>query len=183
MEADRADFRSLRADHDVTAVAAFPDRDAGLLKHLLLFHVLQQLAIALFVGLFNRSHAAELSGEFRETFFIGFLRHTVIHIRPLVIFTGSGSGEVFLGRADLAELTEPQLRVFTLVISGLLEKSGNLFVTRLLRDACEERVLVAGLGLTGKGFPQILFGLRTGITISSQYFLLDIRNDPVCHPG
>ena len=68
--ADRADFRSLRADDEVTADAAFPHAFAGLFEDLLHFNVLQKLEIAFFVGLFDGGDSAELGGEFREAFFI-----------------------------------------------------------------------------------------------------------------
>ena len=49
MIAGGAQLGSLGADHDVTAVAALPDLDLGLLKDLSSLDVLQQSAVTLLV--------------------------------------------------------------------------------------------------------------------------------------
>ena len=47
--ADRADLRCLSADHDVSAVAAFPNLDFTLFEDFLHLDVLQKGSVALFV--------------------------------------------------------------------------------------------------------------------------------------
>ena len=118
-----------------------------------------------------------------EALLLGLLGHGGIHVGPLVVLALSSGLQVLSSGADATQQLEPDLGVLLLIGSGLLKDLGDLHIAVLLGLGGEISLLVAGLGLTGKGFPQILFGLRTGITISSHYFLLDIRNDPVCHPG
>ncbi len=47
--------------------------------------------------------------------------------------------------------------VFLFLFRGLKEKGRNLLITFLLCDRGKERVLVPGLGLARKRFPQVLF--------------------------
>lgn len=61
--ADGADFRSLRADDEVAADAAFPHAFAGLLEDLLHFDVLEELEVALFMGAFD---GADGRGTWRQ---------------------------------------------------------------------------------------------------------------------
>ena len=63
-----AKLGSIGANHQVTAVAAFPDLDFALGEDLGGLHVLQQCAIALFVVLFNGSHHPELCSQLGEAF-------------------------------------------------------------------------------------------------------------------
>ena len=60
---DGADLRCGGAGDQVTAVAAFPHHDTGLLKDSLGLDVVQQCAIALLVGLLNGSDATELGSQ------------------------------------------------------------------------------------------------------------------------
>ena len=66
MGADRADFRSLRADDDVPAVAALPDFDFALFEDLLGFHILQEGAVTLFMVLLDGRNTAELLRQLGE---------------------------------------------------------------------------------------------------------------------
>ncbi len=63
VEADGAYFGGFGADGDVSAVATFPDGDAGFAEYFMGLDVAQQCAIALFVMLLDGCHAAELLGK------------------------------------------------------------------------------------------------------------------------
>ena len=163
MIADRAAVRRLCSDHDMPAVAAFPYGNAGLFEDLHRFHILQQLSVALFMMLFNGSHAAELLRQFMEAFFIRFPGKTVIHVSPLIILAFRGVQQVLLCIAQLSQRLEPELRVLLLIFRGLEEESRDLFVTVLFRDRSEIGVLVAGLAFSCESGPEILFGAGAGV--------------------
>ena len=142
MVAHGAHLGSLGANNNVTAVAAFPNLDAGFFKHGLGFHVLQQLAVTLFVGLLDSSNPTELLGKIVEAFLVSFLRHSVIHIRPLGILALGSMEQVLGGIAQLAQSLEPQLCVLFFVFRGLEEQGGNLLVARLLGNRGKVGVLI-----------------------------------------
>ena len=94
-----------------------------------------------------------------KALFLGVLRHLGIHIGPLVILALGGVQQV-VGRAGngvAVQRLEPQLGVLLLIGSGLFKDLCNLNITVFARLGCIERVLVAGLALTGKRLQQILF--------------------------
>ena len=142
MVADGAHLGSLGADDDMTAVAAFPNLDAGLFKHCLGFHVLKQLAVALLVGLLDGGNAPELGGQCSKALFLGLSCHPLIHIRPLGVLAFSGVEQVLGGVAQLAQGLEPELGVFLFVFRGLEEQGGNLLVARLLGNGGKVGVLI-----------------------------------------
>ena len=74
MGAGGADLRRLFADHDVTAVAAFPDLDLTLLEDRGGLDVFQKRAIALLVVLLDRGDQTELLGKLRKALFLGGFR-------------------------------------------------------------------------------------------------------------
>ena len=96
-----------------------------------------------------------------ETFLVSSLGKAVVHIRPLVVLALSGGEKIFGSVANAVQLFEPQLGVFLLIISGFEEQRRDLLVAFLLGLGCKIGVLVACLGLTGKGSHQIFFGLST----------------------
>ena len=149
----------------MTAVAAFPNLDFALLEHGSGLHVLEEGAVAFFVALFDSGNHAELVGESLEAFGLGGLREVFVHVGPFVVFTIGGGLQVGSGIADAFQFLEPQLGVFLLVVGGLQEQLGNLFVTFLLCAAGEVGVLVAGLGFACKGGLEVLFGLGSGVLI------------------
>ena len=73
MSANRANFGSLGAHNDVTAVAAFPNLYFALSEYLSSFYVLQQGSVALFMMAFDFAHSTEFSSQFREAFSLGSL--------------------------------------------------------------------------------------------------------------
>ena len=159
MVAGRADLGCLLTDYDMTAVAALPYLDLALSKDLCRLHIVQQGTVALLVVLFNGGDHAETLGQRMETFLIGCFGKAVVHIRPLVVLTLSGGEKVFGGVTNAVQLLEPQLGVFLLVVSGFEEQRRDLLVAFLLGLGCKIGVLVASLGLTGKGSHQVFFGL------------------------
>lgn len=162
MSADRADLGSRLAHAEVAAFTALPHHDFTLGKDLLHFDVLQKLQEALFVSLLDGADGAELSGELCKAFLFGSLGKAFVHVRPFIVFTGSGCLEV-LGRvADAVEVLEPDLGMLALVVCGLFEDLGDLLKTFLAGNAGKVGILVAGLGFAGKSGPEVLFGLRTG---------------------
>ena len=128
----RADFRSFGTYYDVTAVAALPYLDFALLEHFLSFDILQKCAVTLFVTLLDSSYEAELLSENVESFLVGGLCETVIHICPLVILSVCSLNKVVCGIADALELLEPELFVLLLVVCCVEENLSNLLETFLL---------------------------------------------------
>ena len=161
MVAGGADLRRFLTDHNVTAVAALPYLDFTLGKDLRHLHIVQQGTVALLMVLFNGGDQTEALRQLMKAFFIGGFGKAVVHIRPLVILALSGGEKIFGGVADAVQFFEPQLGVFFLVVSGFKEQRRDLLVAFLLGLGCKIGVLVACLGLTGKGSHQIFFGLST----------------------
>ena len=119
----------------MSAVAALPDLDLALLEDLLCLDVGEQLAVALLVGLLDCSYAAELLGEDVEALCVSGLGEAVIHVGPLVVLALSGSLQVLRGRADSAELLEPELGMLLLVLCSLEEQGCNLlYIILFLND-------------------------------------------------
>ena len=132
MCASRANLRSLGADYDVTAVAAFPYLDFALLEHFLSLDILEKCAIALFMTLLDSSYEAEFLCEYVESLFVCGLCETVIHISPLIIFSVCSLNEVVCGVADTLKFLELEFCVLLLVVSGLEENCCNLLEAFLL---------------------------------------------------
>ena len=132
MRADRAGSRSLGTHDEVTAVAALPHGHLALLEDLLHFHVAQQGAIALLVGLFDLGDQTELRSQLLEALFLSFLGHAVVHIGPLVVLAVGGRQQVLGGVAQLAQSLEPQLGVLLLIVGGLQEQGADLLIALLL---------------------------------------------------
>ena len=159
MVTGRANLRGLLADHDMPAVAALPYLDLALGKDLRHLHIVQQGTVALLVVLFNGGYQAETLGQLMEALLVGGFGEAVVHIRPLVVLALSGGEKVFGGVTNAIQFFEPQLGVFLLIISGFEEQRRDLLVAFLLGLGCKIGVLVARLGLTGKGSHQVFFGL------------------------
>ena len=170
----RAKLRSLNAHHQVAAVTAFPQSNTALFEDRLGLHVVQKLAITLFVSLLDGSNAAELLSQLMEAFLIGFTSHAVIHVSPLVVFALGCMQQVLSSIAQLTQCLEPQLGVFLFVLGSLQEQGSDLLEACLLGNGGKVGVLVAGLGLTGEGLPQILLSLGTGKRILCGSSFLDL---------
>ena len=160
MRADGAHLGSILADDDMAAVGALPDHVAVAGEHKAALNIRQQLAVAVFVLTLDLSHFFKQESQVVKALFLGVLRHLGIHIGPLVILALGGVQQV-VGRAGngvAVQRLEPQLGVLLLIGSGLFKDLCNLNITVFARFGCIERVLVAGLALTGKRGPQIFFG-------------------------
>ena len=159
MRADGAHLGSILADDDMAAVGALPDHVAVAGEHKAALNIRQQLAVAVFVLTLDLSHFFKQESQVVKALFLGVLRHLGIHIGPLVILALGGVQQV-VGRAGngvAVQRLEPQLGVLLLIGSGLFKDLCNLNITVFARLGCIERVLVAGLALTGKRGPQIFF--------------------------
>ena len=94
MIAHGADFGGLLADHDVAAVAALPDHVAVAGEDHTGLHIAQQLAVSLLVSLLDPADHAELGGDLREAFGVGFVSHAGVHIGPLGVLALGGMEQV-----------------------------------------------------------------------------------------
>ena len=160
MVADGADLRGVLADDDVSAVAAFPDREVIADEDDAFLDVVQELAVALLMVLFDGSDHAEFRGDLLEAFFIGDLGEAIVHVGPFVVLAFGRGEEVARGILDFAafEVFEPELGVLLLVVGGLLEDRGDLLKAFFFGLGGEVGVFVARLGFAGEGFHQALFG-------------------------
>ena len=68
-----AKLRGFLAHDDVTTVDALPDALAIATENEVTLHILQQLAVALLVGLLHRSHAVKEGGDVVKPFLAGLL--------------------------------------------------------------------------------------------------------------
>ena len=111
--------------------------------------------------LLDGAHHPELLGNLLEAFLFGLPGHSVIHIRPLVILSVGGFGQILYGGADAtaAEVLEPDLGVFLFIIGRLFKDLGDLDIAVFLGLGSKVGVLVAGLGFTGEGLLEVLLGL------------------------
>ena len=165
MVADGADVGSLGADDDVAAVAAFPHLHFALGKNFFGLDVVQQGAVTLLMVLLDGGHTTELGGQLGEALGFGGTGKAFVHVGPLVVLAGGGSGQILSGGADAVQFFKPQLGVLLLVLGGLQEEGGNLLKALLLGLGGEVGVLVAGLALASEGGVQVLLGLCAGVGV------------------
>ena len=131
------------------------------------------------MGLFNGGDQTELSSDFREAFFFGSLRETGVHIGPFVVFAFGCSLEIGCRVADAAQEIKPQTGMFLFVASGRQEDFRELFVAFATSDFSKVRVLVAGLGFTGKCGGKVfcrLSALQAVVATRSRSFLDFFKN-------
>ena len=145
MVADGALLGSSFADYDMAAVRALPDTITFAGEDHLVFHVLQQLAVTLFVMFLDRADHGKLSCNLDKALFLRLFRHAGIHIRPLGILALGSMEQVLGGIAQLAQSLEPQLSVLLLVLCSMQEQGGNLLVARLLGNRGKVGVLIPSL--------------------------------------
>ncbi len=100
-----------------------------------------------------------------EAFLVRFLRHTVIHVGPLVVLAFRAGKQILVRVTEHPQFLEPELRVLFLVVRCLLEKSSDLLVSLLLRYRRKISIFVAGLGLAGKCFKKVLLRFGAGIRV------------------
>ena len=80
MIANGADFGSVLAHHDVTAVEALPNSVAFAAEYQLAFYVSKEFAVAFFVFAFNGCHEFKLICDFFKTFFTSYFSKLIIHV-------------------------------------------------------------------------------------------------------
>lgn len=165
MSAGGAEFGSLRAYDDVSAVAAFPHLHLALGEHFCHLHIVEQCAITLLVTTLDGSYEAKLCGELVESLLIGSLGESLIHVRPFVVLALSSIQQVFCRVAQAVQLLEPQFGMLFLIVGGLEEEGCNLLEAFFLSLGSEVGVFVAGLRFSGESGFQIFLGLRAGILV------------------
>ena len=106
MSANGANFRSLGANYDVTAVTAFPNLYFALSEYLSSFYIFQQSSVALFMMTFDFANSTEFSSQFREAFSFSGLGKAFVHVGPFVVFAFSSSQQVSRSIAQAAQLFE-----------------------------------------------------------------------------
>ncbi len=70
MGADRTYIRCFDTHYQMAAVAALPQGNTTLFKYGLCFHIVQQLAIALLMGLLDSGNCAELCCKLGKALFL-----------------------------------------------------------------------------------------------------------------
>ena len=185
MVADRADFRGLLADNDVTAVCALPDHITFAGEDEAFLDIGKELAIAFFVIFFDLADHFEQGGDPREAFFPCGLGEAIVHIGPFVVFAVSGSFEVGDGVGNFASVQqlEPDLRVFFFISGGFFENGSDLVVPFLLGFGSKIGVFVPGLGLTGESGLQVGFSLCTFDVLHNTFLLRNIVSFSVYSEG
>lgn len=128
MRTDGADLGSFGAEMDVSAVAAFPCHDAVLFEDLAFFDCCGKAEISLLVLFLDCRDSAHFFRDFGKSFRVGFVRHPVVHIRPLGVFARGGVDEVFQSVAYAVKFLEPEFGVFLFVVRSFGEKCRNLLV-------------------------------------------------------
>ena len=83
--ANGAYLGSFLTNNDVSTVGTLPDAIAIARKDNLVFYILQEFAITLFMVLLYLCHHRKLGGYLVETLSTGFFCHALIHIGPLAI--------------------------------------------------------------------------------------------------
>ena len=90
----RAYLRSFAALYSMSAVVAVPYNFRISFEYDTFFDVSQKLSVSFFMFLFDLSYAFKQECDMIETFFSGFLSHTIVHVSPFVIFACSSISQV-----------------------------------------------------------------------------------------
>ena len=132
MRAHRADLGRSLAHHDVAAVAALPHLHLAFGEDFLGLDIAQEGTVTLFVALFDGCYHTELGGQGLEAFFLGGLGEAFVHIRPFVVLSGCGCGEIFCRGAYAFQFLELEFGVLFLVVGCLEEDFSHLLEAFLL---------------------------------------------------
>ena len=118
----------------MTAVSALPDHITILREHLLVIDVLQELAVTLFMLLFDSGHTLEFLGDLVEALLASLLSHAGIHVGPLKVLTTGGIFKILHRVAHLTAVQQfiPHLGMFLLVGRCFFKDSGNLYIAVFL---------------------------------------------------
>lgn len=146
MVANGADFGSLLAYDDVSAVGALPYTVTFAAEHEVALDVGQEFAIAFLVFLLDSSYHFELCGDFGIALFASYLGKSGIHVGPFVVLAcGSVLQVVCRAGHSAVKHLEPNLGVLLFVLCRLLEDGSHLNITVLLSFGCV--ILVLGVSL------------------------------------
>ena len=154
-----ANFGSLFADIDMTAVAALPAVLAGADPDFAGFNVGEKFPVALFVTLFDSGNALKDPCQFGVAFLFSFDSESAVHFGPLFMFTGCCGSEIFQSGANAVQLFEPEFGMFLFIVGSLLKDGSDLLIAFLACLGSKIGVFVPCLGFTGEGVLKILPGL------------------------
>ena len=117
MIAYRTYVRSAGADHDMSAVAAFPNTIAVLGEYKAALDVRDQLAISCFMLFLDRRYHLKEICDVIKTFFSRGLGEIGIHLLPLILLAVCCDLKVVLGFMNALKDLVPDLRVLFLIMS------------------------------------------------------------------
>ena len=156
----------------ITAVPAAPDRLGVALKDRTRRDVRRKSAVTFAMILFCISDAGHGASDLTKSLSLGGCCKGWIHRLPLILLALGCVLQVFKrgrdntcreghGDFDLSALEKLKetLRVFLLLVCGLLEDRGDLFKAFLLRLSGPVGIFVASCGLSDESLQQILFCL------------------------
>ena len=136
MSAYGTNFGCFNADSDMSTVSAFPNGNARLFENFHFFNVLKKRSISFFVSFFDCGNASKLRCKFGKSFLFSILSHSVVHIRPLVVFALCRVLKVGGNVTEFAKRLKPKFSVFFLVVGGFEEDSSDLLESCFLCNGC-----------------------------------------------
>src|SRR5699024_8000065 len=152
-----ADFRSLFAFVDISAVVAFPSKRSVSFESISCFECSKNLIITFLVSGLYLGNKLEFCSKLIESFCSCFFSHGFVHFCPLIVFAGSSVFYIFCYITDAVELFEPHFCVFFLLICCFFKDICNLNISGLFCLGSIKCVFVSCLRLTGKCSHQVLF--------------------------
>ncbi len=131
MLADGANFRSVGANYDMTAVAAGPDLVAVARENEAVFNISQKSLVSFFVMLFNLANHAEFGSDLSEALLLGGLGHFGIHVGPFIMLAGGSIRKIggSVGNIAAVEIFKPEFCMLFLVGSCLFENGSYLLIS------------------------------------------------------
>ena len=123
-----------------------------------LLYICEQSAVTLFVVAFYSPNHAEFGSDGGKSFLLSLLRHTVIHICPLIVLPLCGLMQISHSVRNITAIKQfvPKFGMLLLVLGSFLKNRGYLFETILPGLGGKVCVFITGLGFTGKSLQKIL---------------------------
>ena len=121
----RTYIRSAGADHDMSAVAAFPYAVSVSGEYKSAFNVRDQLAISRFMLFLDSRDHLEKIGDIRKTLFSCCLCKPGIHLLPLILLAVRSDLKIILGAVYALEDLIPDLCMFFLISCCLFKDLGR----------------------------------------------------------
>ncbi len=126
---------------EISAVSAYPSLFLRTFEDDVVFHIVCEFKVTVFVTVFDYGDIAEEVLDFLEPFFFGDVGEAGIHLICFVVFTSSGGEEIFecvvngdcricCGNFDGSTLEEFEFSfcVFFFLVRGFGEDCSNLFI-------------------------------------------------------